>query len=425
MRRLFGCLVAAAILLGASGGAWAASDLVQRVQGLLYAGRTADAAAAAEARLAESPGDHQARFALGAVEFLQAVERLAQAFHRYGLSSTYQDPTGMAGLPFLRVPVPANPHPEPMTYDGLRAILEAFVADLAKAEATLAGITTADVQFPLNIGLIRLDLDGDGVASEDETAWQIFQRVGFPELDAAKAAALETDFDGGDVPWLQAYCHLLMAMGDFLLAYDWHEAFDATFHNVFPLAETPLGRLQRGDAEKAAKGGAASPAAPNPDAGIADLVAFIHLIRWPVVAPDRLADSLAHLEAMVRLSRESWRRIMAETDHGREWIPNPRQTGVLPGMRVTDEQVKSWLLVLDQLDALLTGKMLLPHWRFDKGINLRRLFLEPRTFDLVLLVQGSAAIPYLEDGETVSADRWETLMSVFGGDFLRYFVWLN
>jgi hypothetical protein len=129
---------------------------------------------------------------------------------------------------------------------------------------------------------------------------------------------------------------------------------------------------------------------------------------------------------MVRLSRLSWQRIMAETDQGRrEWIPNPRQTGVLPGMTVTESRVAAWLLVLDDLDALLKGRKLIPHWRFDKGINLRRLFLQPTTFDLVLLVQGSAAIPYLEKGELITADRLDDLTGRFDGEFWRYSIWFN
>ena len=66
---------------------------------------------------------------------------------------------------------------------------------------------------------------------------------------------------------------------------------------------------------------------------------------------------------------------------------------------MTQEQIDGWMLLLDEFEALLKGEKLLPHWRFDKGINLRRIFLEPTTFDVVLLIQGSAAIPYLEDGE--------------------------
>lgn len=155
------------------------------------------------------------------------------------------------------------------------------------------------------------------------------------------------------------------------------------------------------------------------------MVAFIHLNHWPVVEPARLRSVLEHFEAMVRLSRESWSRIMAETDDRNEWIPSPRQSGVLPRMRVTEDLVAGWMSFLDEFEALLQGKKLLPHWRFDRGINLRRIFLEPSTFDIVLLIQGSAALPYLEEGELTSDETWRRITEVFGGDLFRYAIWFN
>jgi hypothetical protein len=138
-----------------------------------------------------------------------------------------------------------------------------------------------------------------------------------------------------------------------------------------------------------------------------------------------MANVLGHLEAMVRLGRENWKRILAETDNRAEWIPNPGQTGALPRMPVTQRQVDGWKDFLDEFEAILQGKKLLPHWRFDEGINMRRFFLEPGTFDIVLLVQGSAALPYLEKGELTNGRTWGQITRLFGGDFFRYFVWFN
>jgi hypothetical protein len=42
-------------------------------------------------------------------------------------------------MPILRVPVPENPAPEPVTCEGLRAMLETFVAELAVADDAEAG----------------------------------------------------------------------------------------------------------------------------------------------------------------------------------------------------------------------------------------------------------------------------------------------
>jgi hypothetical protein len=409
----------------------AAADFAAAFQALLYAGKLPEAATLAAGRLAAAPEDDQARFALGAAQFLIAVEHLGQGLYRYGLIAEHRDPTGLAGLPLLRLPVPINPAPQPVTYEALRGVLAGFVADLAPAEQTLAGVTHADFTLVVELGKVRLDLDGDGTAGPNEALWMVFQRVAnISWLDEQAAARLTVAFDAGDAAWLQAYCNLLMAVGEITLGYDWHEAFDATFHNLFPRLDTPLARLDREAIGRLAAGGLGEEQATElrnraDMAGIADLVAFVHLIRWPVADAARLKSSLGHLEAMVRASRESWRRIMAETDDDREWIPNPKQHGVLTTMPISAEQVVAWSHVLDELDAMLAGRVLIPHWRFEQGINLRRMFLEPTTFDLVLLIQGSAAIPYLEKGPLADGRSWGALLDVFGGSFLDYAAWLN
>lgn len=445
-RKTFGLIAIAAALAIWSGRAFASSDVIEKVQNHLYAGQTAEAAAVAQGRLAEAPGDDQVRFALGAIQFLQSVEHLGRALHRYGLSTSYSDPTGLAGLPILRLPIPENPNPEKVTYEAFRGILAAFVVDLSTAEQTLSGVKNQTIDFPLNIGLIRLDLDADGTASDEEALWRIFKRVaGFPWLDEEEAGKLLTDFDESDVPWLQAYSHLLMAIAEFPLAHDWRNAFETTFHSLFPNAELPSHALAERDAEWRRTRDLQP---PLDLAGIADLIAFVHLNHWPIVEPDRMRSVLEHLEAMVRLSRENWRRIMAETDDRNEWIPSPKrrdfddpagciqgesntsitmpcQSGVLPRMQVTKNMLAGWMLFLDEFEALLQGKKLLPHWRFDQGINLRRMFLEPSTFDIVLLLQGSAVLPYLEDGDLAAGETWNQIADLFGGDFFRYFIWFN
>jgi len=450
------------VLLLAPAGPSAATDMLTTVQTALYAGHTQAAGDAARARLAISPDDDQARFALGAVQFLQAIEHLGHNLYRYGPRPPYGQPAGLAELPILRLPVPKNPHPEAITYEELRTTLEEFLGDLQAADTTLAAVGPGPVELPLNIGLIRLDLRGDGAASEDESLWRIFVAVtGYRGPINDPAGQLLTDFDGSDVPWLRGYCNLLMAIAEFPLAYDWHEAFEATFQALFPAGAFRHPDLAQRDRELRAQldalGAWPEPPRPLPGqpllpgeyqawwnspagqkyqekqriaepltfSGIADLIAFVHLAHWQVIQPARLADVLRHLEAMVGFSRENWRRIMADTSTGRRWIPNPQQTGVLPNMRVTPALVAAWRQFLDEFNAVLQGKKLIPHWRFERGINLRRLLLEPQPFDPVLLIQGSAALPYLENGPLVTSAATATIMAAFGGDFFRYFVWFN
>src|SRR5690606_33921050 len=122
---------------------------------------------------------------------------------------------------------------------------------------------------------------------------------------------------------------------------------------------------------------------------VADAIAFVHLLRLPVAEPKRLEASLGHFEAMLSLSRESWKLIDAETDDNNEWLPNPRQTGAM-GVPVRREQIDGWLAFVEEAEAIFAGKRLVPFWRGSgsKGVNLRRVFTEPRPFDLVLWIQG-------------------------------------
>ena len=464
--KIFRHLSAALAISGLLGSAALASDFTERFQVELYSARTGAAADLAAAEIERNPSDDTAQFALGFARFAGAVEALIQSLHRYGLYNAAEESQlfGLAGFPFLRLPVPENPAPDPVSYEALREMLRAFGDDLAEAEAVLAKAGTRTVELPLDLARIRLDLDGDGEASESEYLLMIFEAVAGPVRVVSGPEPFLVDFDASDAAWLQAYTHLLMAMVDFPLAYNWQEAYAASFHGLFPDSFTPRTKLSSLMGDLQAKLAEIGPPVPlrQPDCSprssadckgewaqyieawqelresesyrieksleygsIADLIAFIHLNHWPVVEPDRMANALGHLESMVELSRENWRRILAETDDAREWIPGPSQSGVLVGMRIDQARVDGWLAFLDEFEMVLKGEKLLPHWRFLQGFNLRRMFLEPRTFDIVLFAQGAAIVPYLEDGPIANKATWRQITNVFGGDFFRYFIWIN
>ncbi len=446
-----------ALLLCAPG---ARAELAEDVAAHLYAADTAGAAARAEAAIAAGEAEGTAEFALGVARFLGAVEGLLQTLHRHGLQSQFLGPETLSGLPILRLPVLPNASPQPVSYADLRAMLERFGADLAVAEQALAAVGDRPVALPLDLMRVRLDAsDGDG---GEVNLFAVFLAVAGPvSLRDDIEEPLRFRFDAADVAWLRGYAHLLMALTDFLLAHDWEEAYTATFHGLFPDSFTPRTPLAGATAELAARlEGIMGAIGPQPDCdpatpdcqqrfalweaeqaaawdeaawlqiaveggGIADAIAFLHLMRWPVVAPERMASSLGHLEAMVASSRETWARVLAETDDEREWLPAPAQTGMLTGIGIDETVLQGWSAFLDEFDAILKGEKLVAHWRFRQGINLRRMFLEPRTFDAVLLAQGSAAVPYLEDGPLSDAQAWEQILSLFGGDFFSYFVWIN
>jgi hypothetical protein len=226
--------------------------------------------------------------------------------------------------------------------------------------------------------------------------------------------------DTADALWLQGYSHVLGAMGEFLLAYDRREIFEACAHLFFAKVDTPHKFLLNGRGKDPLS---------NPWA-VADLIAALHLMRFPVADAPRMAKVLEHAQAMLRLSRQSWQLIMAETDNDREWIPNPKQKGVIPNVAITQEMVDSWLGFLNEADTLLAGKKLVPFWRLSSGttntgINLRRVFTEPRTMDMVLWTQGTAATPYLEKGKLTDFGVWNRLGRVFGGELFGFTVWFN
>lgn len=382
----------------------------------LVEGRLAEGETAVVAALKENPKDAEARFGLGTVQFLRAVERMVQSFHRFGLRP---DPAG-GNIPFARLPLPENKSPKPIRYADLRAIFEALVDDLRKAEATLAKVDDPVVKIPIHFGQIRLDFDGDGKASEEETLWTLYARLNSQARVTPEAAKeFVIAFDRGDVAWLRGYCHLLMAFGEFYLAHDGKELFDRTAHLFFARPDTLFASFGEGKA-----GGEG-----RPDIGqIADLIAVIHLLRLPVSEPKRMSAALDNLRAMLALSRESWKFYMAEDDDDHEWIPNPKQTGVIPGVKVTEEMVKGWTITfLDEADDLLAGRKLVPFWRRSdgRGVNLRRVFTEPREFDLVLWAQGTAATPYLEQGELTTPEVWRRLQRIFRGEFLGFAIWFN
>ena len=126
--------------------------------------------------------------------------------------------------------------------------------------------------------------------------------------------------------------------------------------------------------------------------------------------------------------------ILTETDDDREWLPGPTQKAALTSVRITGPMVESWHTFLSESEALLTGKKLVPFWRATKaeivagtakGLNLHRVFNQPRRFDLVLWVQGTAAVPYLEQGELTDQRVWTQLTGAFRGQFWGFAIWIN
>ena len=391
------------------------------VAGSAMAALSADTVAARDTALGEldaaKASDPLAAYAAGSVQFFVALEKLAGGLHRHG----FESPQSFM-LPLMRLPVPANPNPEPLTYEGFRQILSDFREAMGQSAATLALVPAgADIGLEVDLARLGIDLDGDGKIAPQESAAAIMAALSSGAA-APDASALVFRFDRADGYWLQGYANFLMAQSDFWLAHDFRQAFDESFHMLFPKAKLPMQDTLVPLDEQSGSMFAS-------EWRIADFVSFIHLVNWEVAEPERRKAARAELLEMIRLSREDWKAIRAETDNDREWLPGPQQSGVhrLTGLEVTQIEVQAWHAALQMAEDLLEGRKLLPHFRFaDKGINMKRFFDEPKTFDLVLSITGPGVVPYLEQGPMLTSEEWWALQSQFGGaGFMTFALWFN
>jgi hypothetical protein len=363
-------------------------------------------------RLQVNSADDEARFGHAMVRFVKAIETFGRHHYRYGLAPKLP-------VPFLRIPVPPNPNPETLTYEAQRSAFRRLLDDLTEVERTLDSVGSKDVKIAIDLAKVRLNFAGEAPGTHPTTLVQLIASLlpGNPvSPEGSEEPPFEVAFDRADAFWLQGYCHLLSAGIEFILAHDWRDSFDRAAGLFYPSLRLPdaasSGELDRN------LGGEAGP--------IADAIALAHEIRWRPIHPERLQNVRTHLKQVVALSRRSWQFILAETDDDREWIPAPAQiNAAMPAMKIGQEQVNTWLWALTDFDAVLDGRKLIPHWRFDKGVNLRMMLEEPRVFDAVLWATGHAAIPYLQDGPVLSSQTWQAWEQIFGGNFLVFAVYLN
>lgn len=415
--RLTGRALVALTLIGGIGSFAAASVAAAEARSLFEdhtrRGDLAGAETALNQLLTDAPQDQSARTLLGVTQVLAAIEGAARRQYEYGfLQNNFVLGAG------IRIPLPAHPDPQPVRYEDVRRLVADLQEGLAKAERTLAAVDVKQVHFLVDFSQIGFDLDGDGLAEQEQVAAIL---VG-GRLPPDVAQRWVIGVDGGDVLWLRGYCHALMGICDMILAHDWETCFHAVGHRVFPRAVSPYAFLtseqpQPGDADF-----------------FLDVIAAIHLCNWEVVEPERMRSAHGRLLEMVALSRLSWKLILAETDDDHEWIPNPRQKSQL-GLAVTQEMVEGWILVQDEAERILNGERLIPFWRpfrreFPRGgrglgINLHKVFHQPRRWDLVLWVHGIGAAPFLEEGELTDINFWSEMNRTFGRNLLGFSVWFN
>lgn len=369
----------------------------------------------AYAKLLESrSSDDNLRYQLGMLQFLQAIESTGQSWYRMGQAR------GMLvnQLPLIRLNVPDNPNPEKTDYQAFRQAFDHAVKLLAETEVTLAQIKSDEVAVEVELSKIGMDWNGNG---KIETGEWLSDNIGTFLSRAAwnpDAWPLTIRFDRADVYWLRGYCHLLQGFAKIVLAYDQQAAWDACAHRLFSGVEPTLNFLKE---EKNAQEGMFNE--------ILDWVAAIHQMRFPLIDGQRVMSAHDHFLETIKLSRMFWENALAETDDLREWIPNPRQTPPLPGGEVDQEMLNGWFEFLDEAEALLNGEKLVPFWRGNdpkRGLNLKKVFSEPKELDVVLWFHGSACVDYLqEDLPVTDPATWQRLNRVFRGEFMGFAIWFN
>ncbi|MHC5023016.1 MAG: hypothetical protein ACYTGG_03770 [Planctomycetota bacterium] len=421
-------IVAAVAIAAASAPAFAAPDDI--IAGAF--GRQEQGATLAQVRadLAPHAGDDAIDFALGAIDFLMAGEQLVQRAHRHGFLSTFLAVAPMTGAraDFLRWL--ANDDPEPTTAADVHDAVAEWVEALAAADETLATVDGAFI-CPIDLPAIRFDINADGKTTAAESLRGLFNLLpprvrwvgGRRETSSLVPEDLVVAFDRGDAAWLRGYCHILMAVGEWMLAHDGGELFDHTGHVFFPEAKIPFDYLPGSTWSLERMTGMQTPTPFD----FTDVIAFFGNMRLPVDEPARMRAVLEHFRAAVDFGREMWSHYDREQDDDREWIPNPKQTAAFHEVQVDADMRDAWLLFLDEADAILHGRKVLRFWRGTgtHGIDVPKVFLEPRDFDLVYWIQGSAAAPFLREGEFTSPGTWAQLQAVFDRRVFRYSFWFN
>lgn len=362
--------------------------------------------------LNNTPDDDEARFGLGFLEFLQGIEHLGQSMYDYGVAEN-------SSIPFLRMPVPKNDKPKPIRYKDTRVILETMVRDLKRADKTLSKITSKEVKLALHPLQFHLDWNQDGVVDKKESFGRVAAEYIRWDLGDKKYQDLLIHFDKADVHWLRGYCNLICGLCEFILAYDQEATWDVTARRAFPSAIVRYDFLMEEDLTADYFFSSKS---------LSDLIAGIHNLGMPLVDAEKVKRAHGHLTQALRHSRKMWDQIQSETDNDHEWIPNPTQKSAVTTLRISEQMVETWYQFLNEGEAILKGEKLVIFWRGTdetRGVNLYRVFHEPRNFDIVLWVHGSGATPYLEKGEVSSPETWRQFQRVFRGDFIGFATWFN
>ncbi|MCG6904457.1 MAG: hypothetical protein LJE68_17445 [Rhodobacter sp.] len=367
--------------------------------------------AATETALAADQGDANARFALGSVRFLRAVEKTLQL--RYRHNATLDD----LGIPVLRLPVPPNPDAQPF-YPALIADLFAgLIADMDAARAALDSVE-GDVALTIDLAALWFDINGNASRDAGEGVFEVAgsalaRRPGEAGMNSMPDL-LNVRFDTADVAWLRAYTHLLSGIGELVIAFDPTDVIAEVGTSVTSMAA--LRGTETMDRFSYLR----------QQEQMVDMFAMIYGALNRVPDASHTVAARDHLLAMIAENRAFWQAVGLETDNAAEWIPNARQSSAL-GFELPPDTSAVWLDVLSDAEAVLTGKLLVGHWRIEPGggINVAKLLENPVAIDIVTWIHGHGLLPYMESGPLIGTANLRRFEAMFGGDALLFMVWLN
>ncbi len=363
---------------------------------------------ATAARLAALPAPtNEDLFALAGLRFLGGVEAALQLRWQTGIRADWSE------LPILRLPIPENPNARPFQPSDITTLVTDLDAGMDRARAALDQL--GDRPFAVQIALSDLwfDINQNGSRDAGEGVSAVAGLLGGGRIIAVPVSDPVITFDTADAAWLRAYTHFLSGFASITLAYD---------------PEPAIQRVMDSSAAIYALWGDTPP--PNALDMMfgrqVDRVAMILFALSRTPDPALAQDAHAHFLAMIDANRRFWSLVELEPDNTGEWVPNDRQVSAL-GITMPPGTGDRWQAVLADAEALLTGKALIPHWRFgaEAGINLRKLFETPPPVDLVTFIQGEGLLPYAEKGPRVSPMAWNEFQRLVQGDALLFAVFLN
>jgi hypothetical protein len=361
---------------------------------------------AAEANLAAEDLTAETAFLLGGIQFLRGFEAVFQVrYENFG--------PVVPMVPGMLNDLPPNPD---VSFDP--AFVETAMAraldHFDDALETLAAAVDGEFAIELNLRDFWFDIDADGARAPWEGLIDVLGEFNSrPGVDAFDGTVR---FDTADAEWLAAYVHVVSGVAEIVLALDPTPAITRVYDGRRMLDE--LGAI------------GATPFIG--DDTVLDIAAGALLTMQGVPDRRRTRAALAHFKAMVAHNREFWAEVAEETDDDNEWLPNAAQTSAM-GLGVGADTALAWENVLDEIDAILDGELLIPYWRLRRipnaasgvGLNLRRLMEEPGDMDIILWIQGTAVAPFLEQGALADMGAWRQFLTMTPGNSILFAFWFN